>query len=487
MNESAQRLLPVLLFAAFSALAALSTPIFSTPASAQSPDSIPDGSTPTPSPTPSPSSTLLFPKPEALLFEPPSISFPRGSKTISETRETEASSAPQGGPAGFADKVFSRDRLAPRREDRTAINIGGKHVSAVFNGFEQGAGIGFGVEFTTANSIRQVELRATMLTSTRFYRRFEVAAFIPKIGDEKTHAEIWFSYMRRTKDPFFGLGPRSNRSDRTNFDAEFRDVEGVLFREFAKGLQAGVFLGRQSIANYRGQLEDQPPIDVLFSGNPQTTPVSRYIPGLGETIKLFGYGAFAEYDRRNNNSGLTRGGYFYGRLGSYDGLDDGLSGDYGWIEAQIDGRVYIPIGGDKTSLALRAMTNLQSPKRGSQIAFYANSFLGGRSFVRGYDNFRFRSHNLLLYAGELRRTVLTLKEDRGADVILFGDVGRSWGDTRSKTDPTIIRNDLYGEAPWRAAYGFALQFRYSKSVGIRIDWAHSPERNHFYFSVSRGF
>lgn len=428
-------------------------------------------------------------QPRTFLLTPPAVTLP---SSVTESEPGNATDPSQGGSGkspvkGLPISVKSASRNAPRRQELTAINFGPKFVNVLFSGFEQGAGVGFGVELTTADAIPGVEFHARALTSSRFYRRFELSAYLPKIGDDKNHAEVWFAYMRRTRDTFFGIGPRSNEGDRTNFDLETRDFEGTFFRDFTPVVQAGVYLGRLSVANYRGQYESEPPIDTLFSGNPAVQPVTRWVPGLKVPLKFFSYGAFLELDARNDDSGLTRGGYFYARIGSSDGINNPVATTYGWTEGQLDGRVYAPILSNKTSIAFRAMADLRSPKGGSQVPFFANAYLGGRSYVRGYSNYRFRSHNLLLFSGEFRQTVFAFKEDMGIDIAAFGDVGRSWGDTRSKTNAAIIRNDRFGDAPWRAGYGPALQFRYNKDFAVRVDWAHSPERNLVYFSISRGF
>jgi hypothetical protein len=123
-------------------------------------------------------------------------------------------------------------RNAPRRQEITLINFGPKYINALFGGFEQGGGFGFGVELTTADKLKYVELRGRAILSTRFYRRFELSAFFPRIGDEKNHGEIWFSYIRRTRDTFFGIGSRSNEFARTNFDTEIRELEGMFLSGF---------------------------------------------------------------------------------------------------------------------------------------------------------------------------------------------------------------------------------------------------------------
>jgi hypothetical protein len=64
-----------------------------------------------------------------------------------------------------------------------------------------------GVQFSTADLIKPVELRAWLLTSPLLYRRFEGEAYIPKVFDENTHTDVWFDYLRRTKITFSGSAP----------------------------------------------------------------------------------------------------------------------------------------------------------------------------------------------------------------------------------------------------------------------------------------
>ena len=404
------------------------------------------------------------------------------------TEPDSASSATQGGRASsLAARVKSRSRNYPRRDSRTAISLGNKHLNAIFGGFEQGAGLGGGLELTTADSIPGIEFRVTGLVSTRLYRAGEVDVFIPKIGDEKTHADIWYGYSRRTKDHFFGIGPRTPRSNITSFDLEQRNVNAALFRDFTDHFQAGVYIGYTDADAYRGELRDEPLIDVVFSNRPTVVPITRWAPGLNSGSKTVSYGAFAEYDRRNNSRGLTRGVYVYGRIASVDGLDKSFFNDYGWVEGEFDARGYVPLGSDKTSLAARVAFELKGPKEGSQIPFYDLARIGGRSSVRGFENFRFYGQNLLLGSVELRQTIIALKEDRGIDAFAFGDAGQVWGDNRSRTDPVVRQNERFDSRNWRASMGGGIQYRHSESLAARLDFGHSNEANKVYFSVTRGF
>jgi outer membrane protein assembly factor BamA len=395
---------------------------------------------------------------------------------------------PPQGVSGLADRVKTRDRNAPRREERTAINLGNKHFNAVFGGLEQGASFGGGIELTTADSIPGIEFRLTAITSFKLYRRFEGAAHVPRIGDEKTHADVWFSYLRRTKDHFFGIGPQTRESSRTNYDVEQRSYQGVVSRDISDDFQVGIYGGVTNASNYRGQDDRDPPIDLIFSGDPNVVPITDFVPALGAGSKILDYGVYAEYNGRDNTRGLTRGVYLYGRFGSADGLDeDNVFSDYGWHEIELDARGYLPLGSDRTSLALRMLTEQKREKGGSQIPFYDLSRLGGRNYVRGFDTYRFHANNLLLFSIELRRTLYARKDDQGFDVAAFGDAGQPWGDNRSKTDPQVIQNDKFDSANWKFSLGGAAEFRFSAKLAFRVDVAHSAEANKVYFSVSRGF
>jgi hypothetical protein len=413
------------------------------------------------------------------------------AKPTSDSAPTTADSVPS--PAtgsqisGLNDRAQSEDRNAPRRENVQAFKIAGNYVKALVGGFEQGAGFGFGVELSTGAALPIMEFRAKAFGSTRLYRRFELGAFVKKLGDEKTHLDLWFNYLKRTKDNFYDIGPRTSELLETNFAVDQRSYNATVYRDFTKRVQVGLYAQLANTDAYRGEDETEPAVDVLFSGRPTTTPVTRWAPGLNVNAKIFSYGAFGEFNGRDVSRGLPKGAYGYARVASYEGLDNDSFADFGWNEVELDGRAYIPLGSDFTSLALRAYTQLQDPKRGSQIPFYAQSFLGGRNYVRGFQNYRFRGNNLLVLTVEPRQTVWKQSETKGLDVFVFGDGGQVWGDNRSKTNAAILANDKFSSQNWRFAIGGGLQYRLSKSTGFRLEVGHSNEGNQVFFSVGRGF
>ncbi len=402
------------------------------------------------------------------------------------TTQSKSSSFPTIG--GLKLTAESRDRFIPVREDRTAINFGPKYVNVIFGGLRQGASFGLGLELTTADRIPGVKFSATGIVSLKLYRRFEFAADIPEVGSKRNHASFWFNYLRRTKENFFGIGPRTPRN-RTNYDLESREFNGTFFRDITPNLRAGVFVSFNNSSIYPGQNDHFPDTQQLFSGDPNVVPITLFVPGLSGGARTFSYGAGAEYDKRDNSEGLTKGVFLYGRAGSFDGLDkENTFSDFGWTELVVEGRGYIPLTtSNKTSLALRSLAEWRAPKGGSQIFFHNLSYVGGGGQLRGYHDYRFRANNALLLSLELRQTVHTISEVRGIDVFGFGDAGQAWGDSRSRTDAAVIANNQFSSANWKAALGGGGQFRFSKDLAGRIEIARGRERTAFYFSISRGF
>lgn len=378
-------------------------------------------------------------------------------------------------------------RQVPVRETLTAISLGTPYARAIVGGFEQGAGIGGGVQVTSAGALPAVEFRAAALTSTQRYRRFDLEAFLPNIGGSRNHADVWFSYLRRDTD-FYGIGPRISTELETQFAIVQRSYQGSLSRDFAAHLQGGVYAQVMNTRSSRGTDATVIPIDESFSGTPEQR-LTRWIPAFGSSTQILSYGGFLAYDTRDNSIGLTRGVNLYGRVAQADGLGhhDTLV-DYGWIETEFDARGYAPLGSPRTSLLLRSRGQFKAPKgTGSQIPFYDLSWLGGRRYVRGYDSYRFRGNNVLLLSTELQQTMYSMTPVRGLDAFAFADTGQVWGDARSPTDPEVLDNQAFSSRNWHSGLGGGLQYRHSRNIAARIEVGRSREGSRTYVSLSRGF
>src|SRR5262245_52079388 len=158
-----------------------------------------------------------------------------GDNGDNATPPSPAPPSPQGGAAQFMGRAFSRSRNGPQQFSATAIKVV-DHFNAVIGGFEEGAGFGYGVEFTTSTGgeLKGYELYARAMGTTRLYRSGEVGA---RVGTDKTRGEFWFNYTRRTRDNFFDFGSLVNRDNETNFATERRSFNGLFARRFLRRVE----------------------------------------------------------------------------------------------------------------------------------------------------------------------------------------------------------------------------------------------------------
>jgi len=369
-------------------------------------------------------------------------------------------------PAPLESKVAidqcltSTCREAPVRETLTAIGLGNPYGRAIFGGFEQGGGIGGGIQVTSSRMLPIVEFRATALTSTKASRRFDLEAYLPHVGGTANHADVWFSYVGRDTG-LFTVDPATGTDVSTEFAIAQRSYQGSFYRDLTAHLQGGIYT---QLMNSRASI------------GPTTT-----------TSRILSYGGYLHYDTRDNSLGLTRGIDLYARAASAEGLG---AASYGWTEREIDAKGYVPLGRPTTALLVRSRVLLKSPRDDRGIPFYALSWLGGARALRGYDSYRFRDHNLLLLSSELQQTVHAMSGTRGIDVFGSADAGQTWGgDGRDFASLTVTlpANPTFSQREWHPGIGGGLQYRHSRSLAARVEISRGQDRSRFYASLSRGF
>ena len=382
-------------------------------------------------------------------------------------------------------------RNVPLRETLTAIDLHSKvlkqpyvRLKGIVGGFAQGAGMAGGVQVTTSNAIPHLQFRANFLVSTVLDRRFDLEAVLNTNGN-RNHVDAWFSYMKRSND-FFGIGVGSSDVFTNYFDTDQRSYQASFYRDITRQLQGGVFAQVMNTHSGLGSSQN-PAITDSFAGTPNPDGL-QWIPGLLSTTKILTYGGFVELDARNKSKDLTRGYDVYVRVVSSDGMKTNSDfSDYSWLEGEIDARGYIPLGSSRTSLALRTRGQFKNPRGGSQIPFYDLSYLGGREYIRGFNTYRFRGNDLLMFSTELRQTVYKKTDHRGFDVFAFADSGQTWGDPRTLIDTSILSIQQFSFSSWHSGVGGGIQYRHSQAFAARLEAARSNEGVKIYASITRGF
>lgn len=427
---------------------------------------------------------------------------------------------------GIQERIRTRSRNAPNREDVTIIGLddptGNGHFNALFGGIPQGAGLAGGIQITTGDSLRGIELYGDALVSARLYYLLEAGAAFGT-PESKLRGDVRFRFTDRKSDNFFGLGPFSEEEvlvplanqpfifgGETNYRTQQRQLVGSIFYNFTKRFQAGVYVDYRSTSSFEG--EDDNDVSIFSSyasfqpGIECLVPVSQnffvnQLPGLDAGSKIISYGVYGEYDRRDYDFGLTKGFYGYARFASHDGTDEaenpnfpGLGTyDYGWTQLTFDLRFYVPVFSDRSSLALRYNTELNDTKGGSVIPFYELARLGGQNTLRGFNTFRFHGANSVLFQGEFRQNVIQFGDDalKGVDVNVFADAGQVWGKGFEALcfNPLedYTRGDKFDFDNYEVDFGVGATARISKTFALRMDYAHSNESDRVRLTFSRGF
>ncbi|HEX2342308.1 MAG TPA: BamA/TamA family outer membrane protein [Vicinamibacterales bacterium] len=327
-------------------------------------------------------------------------------------------------------------------EEKAIFIIGREGLYPKLGSLTTGSGFAYGVGFRDRdllNNTGQLDLWAA--TSTRMYWATEARLTFPKLANNHLLFETWAAHRDYPEEDFFGLGPDSARSDRTNYA-----IRSDLF-----GARAGVrpfpILLAGGGAEYlnprlsEGQDTSVPSIEDLF--DPTTAP------GLGESVDYLRTMAFVELDYREPKN-ARKGGWY--RV-SFSHFDDRTTGLYTFDRVDTDLRQFIGFLAGRRVIAARLFISTSNTDAGHLMPFYSMPTLGGNDTLRGFREYRFRGPHAILVQGEYRWEIWS-----GFDAALFYDAGKV-ANTRSDLDFENLETD----------YGIGFRFNTNEAIVFRVD------------------
>jgi hypothetical protein len=268
------------------------------------------------------------------------------------------------------------------------------------------------------------------------------------------------SYRDFTQEDFFGLGPDSKQTDRTDYRIKEGSYDGVFGYQFNRFLGAGVRLGFSEVKISEGTDGRFPNTQDLFNG---TTA-----PGLNDQPDFFHVSGALFFDYRDKPGNAHKGGI----VGvSVSRFDDRNLHRFDFERFAFDTRQYIPLGSPQRVVALRFFTSSDNADANDRVPFYMQDTLGGSQTLRGYREFRFRDTNLVYLSGEYRWEAAPAIE--GA---LFYDAGRVYPDSES-----------FGFDHLKTSWGFGIRFKTRNSVVFRLDVGKSHEGRRIFFKFAPSF
>jgi hypothetical protein len=262
-------------------------------------------------------------------------------------------------------------------------------------GIGEGAGFGAGPAFRY-NATR-FDFKASAAASMKTYFIGEASLRFPgTIGHNeyiRPRGLFLELYGRRRDFPqedFFGLGPDSEESQRSNYAQ--RDNFGEVTTGFERGLfKTGVGVGYLDVSIGDGTDTRMPSSIDVFS--PDEMPGAADRPTF---VVIQPFLEFATVDRAVND---RSGGIYRFSVAQY--RDQDLD-RYSFVRWEADVRHYLSFAKDTRAIALRAVAASARPDADQEVPFYIQPTIGGARTLRGYRTFRYRDRAAVLLQAEYR-------------------------------------------------------------------------------------
>jgi hypothetical protein len=253
-----------------------------------------------------------------------------------------------------------------------------------------------------------------------------------------------------TQVNYFGAGPDSFESDRSQYRIKVTDIVGYLsfrpntwmtfagelgwLRQPELGPPAGTFGG------------DFPETQVFFADQPGATsdPQPDFLHGELRVTS----------DTRDYASHPTSGGLYHAAVTIYR---DQQAGTFSFTEYQAEALQLIPLRERRWVLALHGWSVLTDVPLGREIPFYLQPSIGGHNTIRAYRSLRFHDRNTLVLSAESRWAIF-----EHVDLAAFADAGN-------------VAASVGGLNLGKHAYGAGVRLHTGRSNIARADIAHGPE------------
>ena len=305
-----------------------------------------------------------------------------------------------------------------------------------------------------------MHLGALVYGSTKQYYSARFNASVSGLWNNRATLDFSSSHSDFTQMPYYGPGPRSRKSGRSDYRLETTSADFKPTVRLAKGLTAGA-TGSFIAINVGPGTDSE-----YISSERQFGPVGT--PGIDRQTNFLKGGGFLDFDWRDKPGDPTRGGSYHAE---YARLSDQDVGAYSFYQLKLDTRQFIPLFNGKRVIALHAATWLTDTNVTQRVPFYMQPVLGGPDTMRGFEPFRFYDNNALLLQGEYRWEASSV-----LDLALFADGGKVFHNWEQWN-----LNRLEG------SFGFGFRIKSETGVALRIDTGFSREGFQIWFRAGNPF
>jgi outer membrane protein assembly factor BamA len=367
------------------------------------------------------------------------------TEEIEAARDKKAQQLQPDTPSGTEQFLveFQRRRILER------ITAGVYGIRLAFGGLATGSGFALGAEYLRPELANgQAVFHGSIRGSIRRYHAMDLGFSLPKLAGEKISLDL---YARRRDSPqmaYFGPGPNSRKSDRSNFRLEDTSYDTTFAVRPARYVKVGATGGYL-------QTNVGPGTDKRYISSEIIFPPAG-TPGIDQQANFLRYGFFFQIDNRDFPGESRRGGIYSGTYSIYSDRKLDL---YSFRRLDVELQQYIPFFNARRVIALRGKTSLAYTDSGQKVPFYLQPTVGGSDDLRGYRFFRFYDDNSMVLNAEYRWETFS-----GLDMAIFADAGKVF----PRRSDLNFRN-------LKSSVGFGLRFNIRNSVFLRTDVGFSHE------------
>jgi hypothetical protein len=325
-----------------------------------------------------------------------------------------------------------------------------------FGGIPTGGGFSLGPQYTRQDLLEDhLTWNTYVAGSTRKWYGGASSFDLHDLANGHLEFKVDGGYQNSASVWYFGEGPNSLKSDKTDFDREFTTTHfSALTHFFDQKLTAGYTVGGLLVHVGPGDLSGTPTTEHLFNeaNTPGLTQQSNFITGTA-TVQL-------DLTRTgfSNPAGLlleANDSQFFDRSGN--------QANFHLLETQA--AYYLPITNGMRTLVFRVRNETAFAENNQVVPFYLQPTLGGPDDLRGYDRYRFYGDGNSVATAEYRFSLTQTLE-----MAVFGEGGNVY------TRPGLIGvRDLRGDG------GVGLRFKNKQAGVMRLDVGVSPEGVHVWF------
>jgi outer membrane protein assembly factor BamA len=394
-----------------------------------------------------------------LLFASSSLSWGQDTRSAEIERQRDEKAAnPRPDTKDKLEKTF--DYIDDHKIiERLTIGYRGWNVR--FGDLPQGSGFALGPEYRlNSDFLGGNTLRVGAQLSTRVYEKYYAGWQFPQIARDHISLDFFAAHRNYPQVNYFGPGPDSLRSTRTDYRLEDTSVDTSLGIKPIKHLRVGGSAGYLWVNVGPGTSTRFASTDQVFA--------PTVAPGIDRQTDYVRFGPYAEINYQDNPVAPANGGLYSVQYIWYRDQKLGLN-SFRRMDGEI--RQYFGFFNKTRVLAFRAKTTLLTGDRGQIVPFYMQPTLGGSEDLRGFRSFRFYDNNSLVLNGEYRWHVMGVLH-----MALFGDAGKVFP-RRGELNFSNLEYDG----------GIGFRFNIKGQPFFRLDVAGSREGVRIWFKFNQMF